>query len=437
MDKNILIVGGGFVGLTLCAKLLKAQGVSVTILESDIKRLKLLREGKIYVYEPGLEPILVGAQKNKRLKYSNFEASQIYDAVFICVGTAPSIVTENLPENILGLVELVTTCLKKNGLVFLRSTVTIGTTERFAKSIESAGRNDINAYFAPERTAEGVALLELDTLPQIIGPSTNSTSTPATDFLEFIGFKLIYCSDSKSAEFTKLISNSWRDSVFGLSNEIAVMSEIIGVDVIEIIEIANHNYPRASIPVPGPVGGPCLHKDSHILMNSFSNEFKERSILYNARLRNEEIETRIYEVLLRHLNISKIEPEILFLGAAFKGSPKTNDIRNGLTSNLISRIHLDKHPFKISIWDPTLSSADLLNLSHLKIDSLESASPKIVVIGNNSKELLSENALQFLRNLSAKSLIIDPSRIVGSFERISAQVYQLGRRMVGTYHDEK
>jgi hypothetical protein len=59
------------------------------------------------------------------------------------------------------------------------------------------------------------------------------------------------------------------------------------------------------------------------------------------------------------------------------------------------------------------------------------------VIGNNSKELLSENALQFLRNLSAKSLIIDPSRIVGSLERISAQVYQLGRRIVDTYHDEK
>jgi nucleotide sugar dehydrogenase len=317
--------------------------------------------------------------------------------------------------------------LKENGLVFLRSTVEIGTTEKFAASIQKTGRTDISIYFLPERTAEGVALIELDTLPQIIGAASNSKIESVTEFLLEIGLDIVKCSSAESAEFVKLISNAWRDTIFGVSNEIALMAESIGLDAAEIIYVANFKYPRANIPSAGPVGGPCLYKDSHILLNSFSQEFREKSIIYSARALNEKVELNIYELLLQHLEVGS---EVLFIGAAFKGSPKTNDIRNGLTSNLIRRIQRDKKQIVVRIWDPTLEPADLLDLAQLKINLLSDFSPKIVVIGNDSQEIISESVINFLNKLSSKTLIIDPWRMYLKSKKSFAKVYHLGIGLV-------
>ena len=427
MSKKILVIGGGFVGLTLSAKLIKAKNTTVTVLEVDTDRLTSLSSGNFYVNEPGLHSILHKAIAKKTLSFTGSVLSSHYDAVFICIGTPPNIVSEKLPESIFSLVNLVSSCLKENGLVFLRSTVEIGTTEKFAASIQKTGRADISIYFLPERTAEGVALIELDTLPQIIGAASNSKIESVTEFLLEIGLDIVKCSSAESAEFVKLISNAWRDTIFGVSNEIALMAESIGLDAAEIIYVANFKYPRANIPSAGPVGGPCLYKDSHILLNSFSQEFREKSIIYSARALNEKVELNIYELLLQHLEIGS---EVLFIGAAFKGSPKTNDIRNGLTSNLIRRIQRDEKQIDVRIWDPTLEPADLLDLAQFKINLLSDFSPKIVVIGNNSQEIISKSVIDFLNKLSPKTLIIDPWRMYLNSKKSCAKVYHLGIGLV-------
>ena len=427
MSKKILVIGGGFVGLTLSAKLIKTKNTTVTVLEVDTDRLTSLSSGNFYVNEPGLHSILLNAIAEKTLNFVGVVSSSDYNAVFICIGTPLSIVSKNLSGNIFGLVDLVSSCVRKNGMVFLRSTVEIGTTEKFAAGVQKTGRADISTYFLPERTAEGVALIELDTLPQIIGAASNSKIELVNEFLLEIGFTIVKCSNAESAEFVKLISNAWRDTIFGVSNEIALMAETIGLDAAEIIYVANYKYPRANIPSAGPVGGPCLYKDSHILLNSFSQEFKEKSIIYSARTVNEKVELNIYELLLQHLEVGS---KVLFIGAAFKGSPKTNDIRNGLTSNLIRRIQRDEKQINIRIWDPTLEPADLLDLAQLNINSLSDFSPKIVVIGNNSQEIISESVIDFLNKLSSKTLIIDPWRMYLNSKKSFAKVYHLGIGLV-------
>jgi UDP-glucose 6-dehydrogenase len=162
-------------------------------------------------------------------------------------------------------------------------------------------------------------------------------------------------------------------------------------------------------------------------LNSFSQEFREKSIIYSARALNEEVELNIYELLLQHLEIGS---EVLFIGAAFKGSPKTNDIRNGLTSNLIRRIQRDEKQINVRIWDPTLEPADLLDLAQFKINLLSDFSPKIVVIGNNSQEIISESVIDFLNKLSSKTLIIDPWRMYLNSKKSFAKVYHLGIGLV-------
>jgi UDP-glucose 6-dehydrogenase len=166
-------------------------------------------------------------------------------------------------------------------------------------------------------------------------------------------------------------------------------------------------------------------------LNSFSQEFREKSIIHSARTVNEKVELNIYELLLQHLEIGS---EVLFIGAAFKGSPKTNDIRNGLTSNLIRRIQRDEKQINVRIWDPTLEPADLLDLAQLNINSLSNFSPKIVVIGNNSQEVFSENLIDFLNELPSNTLIIDPWRMYQKSKKTRAKIYHLG---IGLVNDSK
>ena len=427
--KKILIIGGGFVGLTLGAKLLKTDDVNLTILEVDQNRYELIKAGNYPVDEPGLELILNDASTAGKLKFINQKLPSDFDSVFICVGTPPSIISEDLPINFYSLVSVINDCLKENGFVFLRSTVKIGTTEKFAAQIHQNGRADIQVYFLPERTAEGVALLELDSLPQIIGAASNSELNFARMYLQEIGFDLIESSNAKSAEFVKLLSNAWRDTVFGISNEIALMAEIIGVDAAEIIQVANHKYPRAKIPSAGPVGGPCLYKDSYILLDSFDQDFQNKSIILKARTINEEVENKAYELILQHIALLETTPTILFIGAAFKGTPKTNDIRNGLTSNIITNLQLENIRAQIFVWDPTITRNDLLKLVSYWVEKLSGLTPNVIVIGNNSSTLASSEAKEFLNQLPQTSLVIDPWRMYRQ-DDTKAKIYQLGLGMV-------
>jgi nucleotide sugar dehydrogenase len=273
MKSNSLVIGGGFVGLTLAAKLLKTKSCHITILENDPSRFLSLKNGKYYVDEPGLNEILEAGVGDLRLNFIDSVSSDFFDSVFVCIGTLPTFISEESSKQLIGLSHVVGKSLKRNGLVFLRSTVTIGATQTFADKLKILERSDAQVFFLPERTAEGVALVELDSLPQIIGPTLDTNVNDARVYLTELGFDLIECSDSMAAEFVKLICNAWRDTVFGISNEIALMAEELGLDSNEVISAANDKYPRANIPLPGPVGGPCLFKDSYILLESFNKGF--------------------------------------------------------------------------------------------------------------------------------------------------------------------
>lgn len=426
MKSNILVIGGGFVGLTLAAKLLKTKSCHVTILENNPSRFLSLKNEKYYVDEPGLHEILEVCVSDLRLNFIDSVSLELFDSIFVCIGTLPTFISEESSKQVIDLTNVVGKSLKRNGLVFLRSTVTIGATQTFADQLKILERPDAQVFFLPERTAEGVALAELDSLPQIIGPTVDTNVSDARVYLTELGFEVIECSDSRTAEFVKLICNAWRDTVFGISNEIALMAEQLGLDSAEIISAANNKYPRANIPLPGPVGGPCLFKDSHILLESFNKSFRDQSIIASARSVNEKVESKIYERLSAHLDKSNLDREILFIGAAFKGFPKTNDTRNGVTANIVNKIQDVKKPTLIKIWDPTILIEPLNELSIYSVDTLVGVTPSVVVIGNNSKELMTDEVMTLFANLSKETLIIDPWRSYTDHDDTSADLYQLG-----------
>jgi nucleotide sugar dehydrogenase len=399
MASKIGVIGAGFVGLTLVARLLNSKDCDVVVYENDFYRAQKLLNGEVYVYEPGLKEILAENLLNKRLRINS---NEMLDALFITIGT-PKNYDKDFLNNILKSILMETSTRLKNGaLVFLRSTVSIGTSNWVENTFSDVGRSDLQVFFAPERTAEGVALLELRELPQILGAADNSNLNDGKRFLMKLDFEIVETSNSKVAEFSKLICNTWRDVTFAYSNEIALMSEHFKIDSYEAISVANKDYPRSKVPVPGPVGGPCLTKDTYILLSNFPKEFSDRSMIFSARKINEFVFesflTKILEILDQHPNL-----EVLLVGIAFKGVPKTNDFRNGLGFYLLEEL-LQKS-VRVSFYDPTINTEDTSEIDKFRSNKIIFNEEQIVVLCNDSTELFTP---EFCKSLvESKKLIVD------------------------------
>lgn len=405
--KSILIVGGGFVGVTLAAKLTKTPNHKIDILESNNERVLSLLNGETYIFEPKLDQVIKNALSAGILSISDTLPKTRYESIFMCIGT------RQISKDPKSMSELIKTCLSvsknmsQNGSLFIRSTVRVGTSRTVSSALKEIQRPDINVFFAPERTAEGVALLELDELPQLLGSEVAESLKVGEEILTSLGFSVIKASNLEVVEFSKLVSNAWRDSVFGISNEIAMAAESLGLSISETLHLINFKYPRAEIPSPGPVGGPCLSKDTHILLDSLPEDFKTTSVLLKSRLMNERLDKEASEIILAHYNNLDKPAKILIAGLAFKGTPRTNDIRNSFAVNVLNQILTVNSKLKLSIWDPTLTDRDLGELKKLRIADLNNYSPEIILIGNNGRANYSADFTNFLLRNIHHSYVID------------------------------
>ena len=419
---SIGIIGGGFVGITLAGHLLQNLNLSVTILERDSAKVKLFELGNYQVFEPELNQILDNSRLDGRLLFNN-EATELLDCVFISVGTPKGMSSEEQLESFERVILSVEAKIKGGGFIYLRSTVSLGITQKLADWISSSHRKDLSIYFAPERTAEGNAIQELRTLPQVVGGAMQSRSE-GFKMLEILGFKTVICSSSKVAELVKLSCNTWRDTIFAFANELAGIADFEGVNVREVIETANQDYIRGGIPKPGPVGGPCLSKDSHILLDN--KPYALDSMILAGRFVNERLIQKVSEYLISSAVGS--EPYLVeILGAAFKGKPFTNDVRDGLADQIISTVLIEKG-VGVSFWitDSTLEVTDLLMLQEFWHGGTHPDSPQVVIIGHNGEWVTSPKIAQYLQNLSQDVTIIDLWGVTRNISGVSADIKLLG-----------
>jgi nucleotide sugar dehydrogenase len=416
IEKEILIIGAGFVGLTLAGKLLKNERVSVTLLDSNLNTIQRLNMNDSIVFEPGLDERLQNGRSQGRLFFSDSIEDRQFDSFFVCVGTQPTGPILDGMNNLLETSLKYHLNLKKNGYLFIRSTVRVGITRYISELLAQNRRSDISVFFAPERTAEGVALKELDELPQILAGIETSKITEGSKFLEFLGFSVVHASNTEVAEFTKLVLNAWRDAVFSLSNELAMLSEYLNISFNEVLNLSNFNYPRSKISTQGPVGGPCLTKDTYILFETFPKEFLNNSVIYRARKVNELLEYKAIEIIRTRSINYKAPCTVLFLGLAFKSKPKTNDIRKSFSETIIRNLQSDPDTYNITVWDPFLKDTDLYDLSNLRISSLDKVSPDIVVIGNCGDSVKNTVVFDFINSLDKKVLLIDFWNLSGEFK---------------------
>ena len=179
---------------------------------------------------------------------------------------------------------------------------------------------------APERTIQGQALRELRELPQVVGGLDRDSLDLGLQLFARLARDVVPVSGLEAAELVKLVNNCHTDVIYSFGNEVALLTERLGLDPLEVLRAANLRYPRPDIAKPGYVGGGCPIEDPHILMSAASRVGYEASLVGAARALNERLPT---VVALRVIDGMRAAggTTLAVLGWAYKGWPPTDDMR--------------------------------------------------------------------------------------------------------------
>jgi nucleotide sugar dehydrogenase len=179
----------------------------------------------------------------------------------------------------------------------------------------------------------------------------------AAQLFQFITPTIVRVSDFEAAEMIKLVDNTKRDVMFAYANEIARLCDAIGISAEEVISSGRFGYSRTDLPLPGPVGGPCLSKDPYILEQSVRPYGVIPEITLAARRTNErqmEETADFLSSVSSSLSGFSTQPQITLLGIAFKGHPPTDDIRGTMAISLLKHLRRAFPAAFVAGWDPVV-----------------------------------------------------------------------------------
>jgi UDP-N-acetyl-D-mannosaminuronic acid dehydrogenase len=320
----VVVGGGGHVGLPLSLTFAKA-GLRVGIFDIAQDTLDRVAAGEMPFVENGAEELLHSVLATDRLELSSSPAIIERAAVVVVVIGTP--IDEFLNPSMAifeRTVEQLAPHLADGTLVVLRSTVYPGTTAFVTQALADRGSR-VDVAFCPERIAEGHALEEITSLPQIIGADEQRAGDRAEELFKGLGVETIRTT-TKEAELAKLFTNTWRYMKFAVANQFFMIADAAGVDYNSVLHAIRHDYPRAvDLPGPGFAAGPCLVKDTMQLAAFTTDHFP----LGQAAMQiNEGLPAYVVEAMERRYG-SLRGRTIGLLGMAFKA--ESDDIRSSLS----------------------------------------------------------------------------------------------------------
>lgn len=261
-DLDVVVLGGGgHVGLPLSLAFAKA-GLRVGVYDTNQATLDRTAAGEMPFLETGADELLAELLPTGRLILSaDPSMMERTNQLIVVIGTpvdeflGPSMTVFEKTVN------QIAPHLREGALVVLRSTVYPGTTAYVTQHLAEAGCT-VDVAFCPERIAEGHALEELASLPQIIGADDDVAADRATALFSRLAATTIRTT-SKEAELAKLFTNTWRYMKFAVANQFFMIADQAGVDYTNVLHAIREDYPRATdLPGPGFAAGPCLFKDT-------------------------------------------------------------------------------------------------------------------------------------------------------------------------------
>lgn len=375
-DRRVCILGLGYVGLTLAVSMADV-GFEVLGIEVRDSVLESLKQGKAHFFEPGLDEKLQEVIAHGNFSFAKDIPEDWVGSVYIItVGTPLDANGKSRMDMIENATRQVAGKLKKGDLVIMRSTVKLGVTRKNVMPILDQVGCEYELAFCPERTLEGKALTELRSLPQIVGGLSYEAGVRASQMFQFLTPTVVRVSDVETAEMIKLIDNAQRDVAFAYANEVARACDAVGISAMEVIRAGKLGYPRTNLPIPGPVGGPCLEKDSHILAEGLRERGVELAITTAARLLNENQPAESVLFLrktTRRLAEFPDSPVITLAGLAFKGQPETDDLRGTMAIPALRALQAEFPTARFRGFDAIVPQEEIAKLGLEPVASLEEA----------------------------------------------------------------
>lgn len=355
--ETISVIGLGYIGLPTAA-ILASRKVKVIGVDVNQKAVDVINSGQIHIVEPDLDIVVHAAVTQGYLRAST--RPEPADAFLIAVPTPfkNDKGTEHEPDltYIHAASQSIASVLKKGDLVILESTSPVGATEKMAAWLSAARpdltfpqangeQSDIRIAYCPERVLPGQVLRELVQNDRVIGGLTPKCSKAAVDLYKLFVQAECVVTNARTAEMCKLTENSFRDVNIAFANELSIICDRQGIDVWELVRLANR-HPRVNILQPGPgVGGHCIAVDPWFIVSASP---KDSPLIKTAREVNDgkplwvidKIKAAIAKNLERNPGKLPKEMVVAIFGITFK--PDIDDLRESPALTIathVAKIH--------------------------------------------------------------------------------------------------
>ncbi len=365
-DKSAIlgVIGLGYVGLPLATSMAKC-GYSVVGIDTDQQKVDTLNQGSSYIPDVSSSDVANLRKKNMLNATTSYEIIKEIDIIFICVPTPFDSMKSPDLSFVCEASSNIASYLRAGQLIVLQSTTYPGTTEEVVQPIlEKSGLiagKDFFLAFSPERIDPGSTDFTVENTPKVVGGITPESAHLAGDLLAKLIPHVHVVSSPRAAEMTKLLENIFRSVNIALVNELAVLSERMGIDFWEVIEAAK-TKPFGFMPFyPSPgVGGHCIPVDPYYLSwKAREYDFYTRFIELAAEV-NGDMPYHTVQIVGKGLNRfgkSIQGAKILILGVAFK--PNIDDARNSPAERVIEL--LIKREAVVFYHDPYVPSFQVGN----------------------------------------------------------------------------
>lgn len=355
-------MGLGYIGLptaiTAAMHGIKVHGVDIN---PDV--VEKTNRGELHIVEPGLGDMLRKVVADGTLKAATHPV--VSDAYFMVVPTPFKGNHEPDISYVEAATRAVLPLLKEGDLYVIESTSPVGTTERMAKLIfderpELKGR--IYIAYCPERVLPGNVIYELVHNDRVIGGIDEASTRRAIEFYSCFVKGTLHPTNARTAEMCKLTENSSRDVQIAFANELSLICDRAGIDVWELIELAN-KHPRVNILRPGcGVGGHCIAVDPYFITAAYPNEAK---LIASARAINTHkadwCAEKIVNAMLRFELTHKRKPVVAMMGVAFK--PDIDDLRESPAKYIITKVMQSCNNADILVVEPNIKSHKVFKLT--------------------------------------------------------------------------
>lgn len=369
---SVCVVGLGYIGLPT-AVVLAVHGLRVHGVDVKPHAVEAVNEGRVPFVEAGLAESLARAKSSGLLTAS--DRPEPSDAYIIAVPTP--FLDERQPDMsfVEAAVEAIAPLLRDDDLVILESTSPPGSSRRIAEQIArlrtdlvAAGAR-VHVAYCPERVLPGNIMKELLANDRIIGGLTGAASTRAARvYASFCEGELLITT-AETAEMVKLAENSFRDVNIAFANELSLISETVGVNVWELIRLANH-HPRVDILQPGPgVGGHCIAVDPWFLVAA---DPANSRLIRSAREVNDDKPEHVLDQITASVE-GVSQPVIAALGLAFK--PDIDDLRESPARQIVGRLARDLPHATVRVVEPHISAlpSELADCRNVRLTTMEDA----------------------------------------------------------------